>query len=597
MIVDLIRVLALTRNSPGTTTHHENMESISEILSSTYTDSELKHVISVLDQENESEQRLYTQRTIRSQVETKLFERARNVCNQMRPVAKSVQSVGARIKDASESYNEIFGLLTSIQLSTATFSENARYLQSEAKILERQENTADAYINAFHVCDADRAIIESVQPELTPEFFEALERLKLIHSEAAQVLLAEAPSSGEHLMLEVGKLLDQAYLRIKSVIDAELRLKSRSQDNEAPPPNLRKYMSYLAERPLLFQAVLQEQSGLRQDSLVRQFSTFVALEKANAHLMPARFLGSVLAWVHAAIVNEFEHIGLLLDPETPPEEGSSTHEKSLEELLSTSDTRKIIIELVDSVIAKLETPLRQHINSVTLAQTEASTVDELHNVLVFYRTMLAKYEQPTLSSLLSQLEANLCRQFSHLMHERLTTWESRIDLALAVLNLHDNGIHRDSKSTQARLDEVLDDMLKQKLENAPPITALNIIDQAVSRLAGFVVAQNKLDKLGILQAEYETKQIQQEVKELKTASKLTELQVETISEREFLTQFDEFLCVANVDLQTRLEKLNSPTLQNRISSTAIIEFINEYEFAVKELKNARTAEEVRELLL
>lgn len=572
------------------------MESISDVLSSTYTDSELKHVISVLDQEKKSETKLFTQRTVRHQVENKLFERSRNVWNQMRPLANSLQNIGTRIKEASDSYNEIQSLLFALQSSTAAFSENAQYLQSEVKLLERQENTADSYINAFHVCEADRAVIESAQTELSPEFFVVLERLKTIHSEAAKVLLAEAPSSGERLMLDIGKLLDQAYLRIKSVIDTELKRKSKNQDFESHPSNLRKYTSYLVERPLLFQAVLQEQSELRRDSLMRQFSTFIALEQTNAHLMPSRFLGSVLAWVHAAIVNEFEHIGLLLDPESPSEESSSAHEKSLEELLSTPDTRKIITELVDSVIAKLEAPLRQHINSVILAQSEASTVEELHNVLMFYQSMLAKYEQPTLLSLMSQLEGNLSRQFSHLLREKVNTWESRIDLAVAVLNLHENGIYRDSKSTQTRLDEVLDDILAQKLENASPITALNIIDLAVTRLAGFIVAQTKLDKLGVLQTEYEAKQVQQEVKELKRASKITELQIESISEREFLTQFDEFLCVANVDLQTRLEQLNSPTLQNRISSTAILEFINEYEFVVKDVNNARTADEVRQLL-
>lgn len=552
---------------------------ISDALSTAYTDPVLKHVLTVLDDDAVSD---LNHRTVRTNAERRVLNHTGQVLEQLRPLSSSLESIGSSIARASAVYSEMRSIVLPYSTQLNSYAREAEFSQGETKRLESSRATLDAYMKTLYISPEEKNVLES--GKLDDSFFEVLNRVRDIHSQGAAALLAESPSAGELLMHESSKLLDTAYNRIKTSVEQELSSGGTS--------NLRKYMGLLAERPLLFKTVLSSESSARKTRLSREFAQFIAHEQSSVSTMPLGYLSSVLAWVHAAIVNEFEHISLLFD--------SQTENKQLENLLNTSDTQQVIAELVDGVLSTIESPLRQRVTSLVVAQTSLGLVDELQNVLDFYEQMLRnQFSMLKFLEVLTQLNASIDRQFEHLLSVQRPSWEQRVDTARDVVITHDKGLG--SNIAESRVALLLDDSNSQAKQGESKqgesafehIEQLNKLDYAVTHLAGYTTALAILEKLQQTGKKHESALVALEVEALKKNSSFTEFQAQALSAREFGIAFDRFL--AQFDGEASLTDLESPTIAHRISSAAIEQFLNEYEFATRDTQ-LRSAEEVRSIL-
>jgi len=566
------------------------MDAFSDVLSSVYTDSALKHAIEVLDAGDAA----VSDRNVRSVAERRALDEAGAVLAQMKPLATNLQTLGRAARKQGRVYDEMTRIASQAHSAVAVYAAEAQFLAEEQQKGARQINTLRAFMARVYLNESEKALLGDAASVLTPEFLAAFLRAREIHREAAPIVLAEFPRAGELLMHETGELLDSAYLKIQRAIEIELKHRGATAEASGETSGtLRQYMMLLADRPLLFKAVLENQSGTRKARLGHEFATMLTKEQGAASFAPVRFLGSVLAWIHATVVNELEHISLLLDPGEQDASLASSH--LISSLLSTSNPHQIVTELVDQVVGSLEPSIRQHLNALVVAQSDPAVLDEMQSVLLFYqKTVLAKYEQPKLNALFSQLSENMSNQFARLLP---AGWEARVALSAQLLRTYEQGVYVDPDFFSSRLDAVLDPILQNELAPQDPIGCLNTLDTAVSQLAGYVIAQPKLDHYRQLESEFVAKQVAKEVATMCTESKLTEFQVNAISLREFMSSMDAFLAGGGgQDLVIRLDRLSSPTTAHHIANAAIDEFVSQYEFATRDT-SARPVDEVRSLLL
>lgn len=521
------------------------------VLSAVYTDPALKTALDVLDKTAP-----HDERTVRTQVEAALLAESRAALRQLAPLESSLARLRGGVDAAQRVYAELDALVGGAAERTRAFARDAAELAARRAAEDARLALLRTYARECRVAPEDARVLAAAEAELSPEFFAALERVAQLQAEPAVLVLADAPAVGERLMLETTRLLDGAYLRVET---AARRLLKQRELGAARP-----LLKLLAARPLLLKQVLaDENAGLRAE-LVRRFEQFAVREQGTARVSPPRYLGAVLAFLHASVVNERENASLLLEDERGAAAALG------------ADASSVLDELVNETISALEAPLRQHVTAIVVSQIDAPVVDEMLHVLQLYAQMLQKHLLPAVARVLEQLRAALDRQFTHCL-AFVRTWEAAVDVAYAVVVQNDEGVAPSEVQTAQKVDAVLRPAFARAVADSPDsVGVLNTVDFAVMRLAGFAPAQPFLDFAQQEAAKHEQQLSAELAAELLRDAGVPEFLASRVDAPAFVARFTNFLATAGVRLQARIDQLSSPSVASRVHALAVAAFAAEY---------------------
>ncbi len=535
----------------------------------------------------------------------------------------------------------------------AAKQESAPVLDEASTLISRKQETEtkqallDAFTTHFLISNADLTVLTSSAEPLDDRFFSILDRVKTIHRDCEALLGYDGENQrlGLELMEQTARNLDAGFKKLYTWIQHEFK----TLDLEDPHIStaIRRALRVLSERPTLFQNCLDFFAEARQSTLAEAFHAALTGSAGAAKAIefsthePLRYVGDMLAWVHAAGVSEKEALeGLFVGDADDISKGFSSRtddepwarvhgrrrsafedEGDEGERDPVFDGRKALAELVSRNLASVCETLQSRIDVSVRSSGDPVLMFKTFNLLDFYRGIFDKLlgSESALGKVIQSLQSSTLSQFEVTMEEETTaaTMDNTpssdlsppVFLATALTQFSEVARARGPQMTETELERLFTAMLTGLLtacaESAAQIpdvrrsniyrinymTALKTSMAAVS--AQVPVAQTPLEKAGL-----EIQSLRDQLVEMLTTSLLEDSGIRDLMQEldtrrshepptrrawlntnldEAAQRLDNFLSSALMDAQESLKNLFDRTLAQNIVSEAVERFCSEFD--------------------
>ena len=314
----------------------------------------------------------------------------------------------------------------------------ARKQESEAK-----QHLLDAFCKHFLVSDADLTTLTSTAEPLNERFFGVLARVKQVHNDCEILLGTENQRLGLELMEQTTRNVDAGFKKLYAWIQREFK----GLDLEDPhiSGSIRRALRVLSERPTLFQNCLDFFAQARESTLSEGFQAALIGSGSSQAIEfsthdPLRYVGDMLAWVHAAAVSEQEALeglfisdadeiskGLNAGRSSEPwarVRGSSTAPQVEDDFGADTpfDGRKALSDLIGRTLNTVCQTLSSRIELAARTCDDPVLIYKMYNLLTFYREIFAKLlgSEAQIVKTIVRLETSTLTHFEENMEEETT---------------------------------------------------------------------------------------------------------------------------------------------------------------------------------
>lgn len=579
--------------------------SIRNLLATSYGDSSLRDALAYLDGKVDldgSEVR----RQLRSDVENDILAEGARAIKAHANAAQRIGAVGQRLAKVNAIVKEMEQLVDGLSTETAHVNREASELKQQETELASKQMLLEAYEDTFVISEADAEVLRDFSTAPDDKFYAAMERVKKVNSDC-QVLLAseESQAAGLEIMSAASDLLDAAYSKLFNSVKQQLR--AISGPHMRIGRGLRIMLEQLASRPLQFDEALSGLADTRQRNLYDEFVAALTGESRGSKPLDfyaydvKRYVGDMLAWVHSAIVGEYEQFAALFDDD------SSSHAPGVD-LETTNDSQKIVRQLVTKSTGGLIKPLRVRVENLLSSQADLTTVYELSGILTFYHSMFLKHVDETapIATAVAKLIESATLRFGRCVADKVESVKAQLpaaqdqvsDLqppeflldalaaAKAVLRSYETSIAYSPQSAQ--INEIINDLVEPYLEFCRRIAAdmrlidsevflINCYDAVKAVLALFAFAAGKAAQLGAMVDELVDALVEAQLRGFMAKSGMRDAHADDAdSLRAFAPKLDEFLPAATMEAGTELARLSSPRLASSITLRASRRFADVY---------------------
>lgn len=400
---------------------------ISTVLSTSYSDLEIRDALSVLDQrsfKNTAEAR----RQLRLDIQDEVIKRNGDVLADFGGVVDELRRVDAILARISGTCATLRGHIEEANSLTSPMREEAADLLVRKKGVETQQHILQAFKTHFVMSDDELEALTSVSDPIDGVFFTALAKVKRIHSDSQILLPASSDKLGLSILDQSSKTINTAFQKLFRWTQREFR--TLDLENPRLSASMRRGLRVLAERPALFTSSLDNFASTRESTLSNAFHTALTGQgddtvgkpiEYQAH-DPLRYISDMLAWTHSATVGEREALEALFigegeelakgiqkgidnDPWSRDTQGQSESEAF--------DGRKALDSLVSRDVAGVSRLLRQRAEQVVQGQEDAIVAFKIANLIAFYKNTFKKLlgEESDVLSTLSHLQSSANRQY------------------------------------------------------------------------------------------------------------------------------------------------------------------------------------------
>ena len=363
--------------------------------------------------------------------------------------------------------------VTAARVETVPIIDEANTLITQRSQVQNKQSLLSAFKNHFVLTEAEITILTSTaEAPIDDAFFATLVKAKTIQKDCDVLLGGENQRLGLEILEQSSKHLNAAFTKLYRYLQRELKGRSGLDDLESAvqlSPAIRRGLRVLAERPTLFQSCLDAFAATRERWLSDSF--YEALTGAttatgrqprdlgqkpiefSAH-EPLRYVGDMLAWIHATAVSEQEALEVLFVAEGNEiakgiQAGLESEPWSRPETDEPFDGRHALGQLVDRSLASVAQQLRRRVEQVVAAQggtngatdrdeddndkdstpEEPSLLYRICNLVVFYHRIFAKMlpHDSDFTKTLEGLQSTALDQFLNVMQERLALVQSDFD--------------------------------------------------------------------------------------------------------------------------------------------------------------------------
>ena len=333
-------------------------------------------------------------------------------------------------------------VLAAKQESTPVLDE-ASTLLARKEESEAKEHLLQAFCTHFLVSDADLTTLTSTAEPVNERFFTVLAQVKQIHKDCEILLSYENQRLGLELMEQTTRNLDAGFKKLYSWIQREFK----GLDLEDPhiSGSIRRALRVLSERPTLFQNCLDFFAQARERTLSEAFQAALtgsgsaqAIEFSTHD--PLRYLGDMLAWVHAATVSEKEALEGLFIADADEISKSMNAGKSSEpwarvrrsstavvveehtETDSIFDGQKALNDLVGRNLAGVSQTLGNRIELASRSTDAPVVMYKIYNLVSFYRDIFTKLvgQEALILQTILHLESSILEHFEEIVEDETT---------------------------------------------------------------------------------------------------------------------------------------------------------------------------------
>jgi len=619
---------------------------LTSVLSSSYADYEIRDALRLLDARgvhNDEE----TRRNLKLNAQKEVIDCNAKIVDDFGQVAEQLRRVGSLLSTFNATCTSMREHIIAAKQESAPVLDEASTLISRKQETETKQALLDAFTTHFLISNADLTVLTSSAEPLDDRFFSILDRVKTIHRDCEALLGYDGENQrlGLELMEQTARNLDAGFKKLYTWIQHEFK----TLDLEDPHIStaIRRALRVLSERPTLFQNCLDFFAEARQSTLAEAFHAALTGSAGAAKAIefsthePLRYVGDMLAWVHAAGVSEKEALeGLFVGDADDISKGFSSRtddepwarvhgrrrsafedEGDEGERDPVFDGRKALAELVSRNLASVCETLQSRIDVSVRSSGDPVLMFKTFNLLDFYRGIFDKLlgSESALGKVIQSLQSSTLSQFEVTMEEETTaaTMDNTpssdlsppVFLATALTQFSEVARARGPQMTETELERLFTAMLTGLLtacaESAAQIpdvrrsniyrinymTALKTSMAAVS--AQVPVAQTPLEKAGL-----EIQSLRDQLVEMLTTSLLEDSGIRDLMQEldtrrshepptrrawlntnldEAAQRLDNFLSSALMDAQESLKNLFDRTLAQNIVSEAVERFCSEFD--------------------
>ncbi|KAL6246032.1 Golgi transport complex subunit 6 [Rhinocladiella similis] len=421
---------------------------LTSVLSSSYADHEIRDALRLLDVRgvhNDEE----TRRSLKLNAQREVIDCNAKIVDDFGHVAEQLRRVGSLLSTLNATCSSMRQHIIAAKQESAPVLEEASTLISRKQETETKQMLLDAFNSHFLISTADANILTSSAEPLDDRFFTALTRAKTVYRDC-EVLLGydgENQRLGLELMEQTTRTLDAGFKKLYNWIQREFK----TLDLEDPHIStaIRRALTVLSERPTLFQNCLDFFAEARQSTLAEAFhAALTGTGSANTKAIefsthePLRYVGDMLAWVHAAAVSENEALeglfvgdadeisrGLASKADSEPWARIGGHARSPsdedddddddEQREPVFDGRKALADLVSRNLYAVCETLQSRIDVSVRSSGDPVLMFKTFNLLDFYRGIFDKLlgSESALCKVIRNLQSSTLSQFEATMAE------------------------------------------------------------------------------------------------------------------------------------------------------------------------------------
>lgn len=331
--------------------------------------------------------------------------------------------------------------------------EDVSTLLVQKRDLETKQQLLDAFNQHFIVSEDILINLTDVSEAVDDKFFNALKRVKQIHTDCQILLGTENQRLGLELMEQSSRNLNSAYQKLYRWIQREF--KTLSLENPRISAFIRRALRALAERPALFQSCLDFFAETREHVLTDAFYSALTGSSVNGEQNPMtkpiefyahdplRYVGDMLAWTHSTTVSEREALESLFISEGDEIAKGIQAGRDSEPWAAiddeTFDGRKALGELVNRNLAGVARAIRQRVEQAIQNHEGPVLTYKIANLINFYRLTFTKLLGAGSSILetLTALEESALRQFRTIMNDHVSSIQAELGIPPPILETPD----------------------------------------------------------------------------------------------------------------------------------------------------------------
>ncbi|KAG5976196.1 hypothetical protein E4U55_007463 [Claviceps digitariae] len=411
------------------------------VLSMSFSDTEFRETLSLFDQRNLLND-AKNRRQIRLDLQKDVIKCNGLIIDQFGLVAEQLLHVKAVLDTLNAEYGDMKSQAEIAQNETSSILLDAVVLLKERESLRNKQGILLAFRDRFVMTETELVTLTSTAEPLDHRFYTALCKAKKINRDCEILLGIEKQTFGLDLMDQASKNLSLGFQKLYKWIQQEL--KTFHPENPQMHSSIRRALRVLAERPSLFQACIDYFSEVRERVLSESFHVALTGTSSSGtvddRVKPIdltahdamRYVGDMLAWVHAAAVSEREAMEVLFVGETEGFVGGANFGNGVGvwRLLAVDrgsdsefDTFKALGDLVDKNLIGIARQLQQRVEQVIQTNEEIVSAYKLATLLSFYRTIFDKLlgSSMHIPECVHILEAEVLRQFRALIKDDIAS--------------------------------------------------------------------------------------------------------------------------------------------------------------------------------
>ncbi|CAB3977772.1 conserved oligomeric Golgi complex subunit 6-like, partial [Paramuricea clavata] len=197
-----------------------------------------------------TENNLRERRNLRGDIEKRSLYVNEQFESAFRDVKEQLDLVHSDIQSMSKCCEEMTTRLKMAREQTSDLISKTTKLQAESQKVQLKQKVADAFLDRFQLKPHETEALKNSRNEpITEEFFSALSRVKVIHSDCKLLLRTKQQTAGLEIMESMALFMESAYERLYRWTQAECR--GLTGDVPEIMPNLQNAMAVLQNRPVL----------------------------------------------------------------------------------------------------------------------------------------------------------------------------------------------------------------------------------------------------------------------------------------------------------------------------------------------------------
>jgi hypothetical protein len=330
---------------------------------------------------------LMARRELRSQVEADIIRAQGVVLREYAPVRRSVAALAAQLDRLNQVLADMTKQLARGDEITAPFVNQVDTLTARRREVVLKKQLLTLFRRRFTLTEYEEHLLAS--GDISGDFFGALARAEQIHADCLVLLALDNPKLGLAIMAKMNLYTSRLVQRIVEYCNkafSNLHL----LNTKLSLATIQQCLQYLQNQPEQLDDVISGFNSARSKALVDEFLQQINgdLDRsesvkggrrrrslASRHIVllahdPVRFIGDVLAYVHAVVVNERETINSIFAPSVlSPQLG---------------------LQLIRHTLSALLRPIESRITQIINTESKISTIHAIHNLLDLYVMMFSK---------------------------------------------------------------------------------------------------------------------------------------------------------------------------------------------------------------